>query len=368
METSESNKIQGASALSLGLNKMLHDIGHSKKMESVTPNLPFLRPGTELPVVNVDFIIGGAGLGDLIAAMPSFIFMANFCPWVFGTIVCPDYFRDFAINIMRPFSNWKIHDSDTIKHKPGTIVCAPGVKVDGVIRQPLCNGTGGTLVGNYFINLVNVFPPPEGSEYYPVIDFESEILSEQCWELHDRWKNKCVVLTPGAVSKARTVNGLLWSPIVGHIKRLGMLPVFLGKTQLSKDLVTNFPDMIPFEQGLDLRDKTTMIEAAFIMKNSACVIGLDNGLLHLAACTDANIVAAFNITEPSERIPKRKNGKFIPLTITREELSCAHCQTNIKRIFPHSFTNCLYGDLKCVDLLFRNNGEMWKNAIDEIIS
>lgn len=368
MENSVS-KIQGPAGFVLGFNKMMEDLGQSTQFEYITTDSAYLPKGLEVPIANYDFVIGGAGIGDLICHFPAFIYLAKSSPWVRGTIICPDNLRDLAKNIMRPYKMWTVHDSDTIEHKPGTYVCAPGLKVNGVIRQPFCNGTGGHLVASSFINFVNMFPPPPGADLYPEINFDGAVLSEECWELHDRWRGKYVVLTPGAISDARAVTGWYWTPIVYHIKKLGLMPVVLGKSKISEHLSTKFPDGFPYDQCKDLRDKTDIIEAAFIMKHAAATIGLDNGLIQIASCTDASIVCAYNILEARERVPNRRAGKFIALSLTQEELACANCQTNLKRFHPaHSFTTCLMGTNKCVDILFQNSGSRFKQALDQILS
>lgn len=359
-------QIQGPSAVVMGFNKMLQDIGQVEAQNILITDYPHLPSGLEVPIVNMDFVIGGAGIGDLICHFPAFIYMAKHCPWVRGTIVCPDSLRDFANNIMKPFKTFTVHDSEWIKHKEGAYVCSPGIKVDGVIRQPFCNGTGGHLVAASFINFVNMFPPPAGADEYPVINFDNAYLSEAIQSFQEK---KYVVFTTGAVSRAREVKGWLWSPIVHHVKRMGYVPVFLGKTEISLTTKTIFPEGCPYDEGLDLRDETSILEAAFIMKHAAATLGLDNGLIQIASCTDASIVAAYNIAEPWQRVPNRKAGKFISLSLTTEELSCANCQTNLKRYHPsHSFTTCLMGTTSCIDLIFNNNGERWKKALDQILS
>lgn len=377
MDGMESN-IKGPAAVVLGLNKMLYDSGQIAEKETLVFNdHPFLRPGTELPVTHVDFVFSAAGMGDFICYMPTMIYMAKTQPWVFGRILCPEFFREFAENIMQEFRQWTIAPNTDMKHDIGHYLCAPNTKVGkpcphcGEIvmemKQPFCNGTGGHLVDNGFLLFANVFPTPKDADLYPIIDFDGHVLSEECWDLHDRWRGKYVVFTPGAVSQSRTVAGWMWSPIVHYVKRLGLLPVVLGKSEMSKDLKVTFPDGFPFDQCRDLRDKTTMLEAAFIMKHAGVTLGLDNGLIQLAACTDAAIIAAYNLTEPRERVPHRKDGKLISLSLTQKELACANCQTNIKRAGAHSFARCLYGDLECINILFQNNGERWRRAIDEIL-
>lgn len=367
MQTQDSNKIHGPAAFVLGRSKMLEDTGQSDRPLTMIVGPPYLPEDTEIPISYMDFIIGGAGIGDLICHFPAFIWMAKNCPWIRGNIVCPRELRPFARNVMHIYrSTWNIHGSDKIKHRPGSIVCAPGYKINGEIKNPFCNGTGGHLVHASFINFANIFPPPPGADEYPVVNLRKVKPSLVASALKSN--HKYIVFTTGAVSKAREVKGYLWSPIVHHIKRMGYLPVFLGKTKISDTTITVFPDGCPYEEGLDLRDQTTILEAMYIMKHASAVLGLDNGLIQMASCTDASIIAAYNIVKPEQRVPNRKKGKFIALSLTKEELACSSCQAILTRLHPsHSFTRCLMGDTKCIDLLFQNNGVRWKSALDQIL-
>jgi hypothetical protein len=152
---------------------------------------------------------------------------------------------------------------------------------------------------------------------------------------------------------------------------LGITPVFLGKSDILLDgnKTTKFKEDIHFHKGLDLREKTTVIEAAAIMQYAECTVGLDMGLLHVAALMkDSKIIFGYNIVLPEHRRPRRDHGRCIDLFITKEELECIACQSVIKKLPTHKFDKCYYGDNKCIDLLFANESERWKKAIDEILT
>ncbi len=348
------------------------------KFESFTPKSSYFRPGTELPVIKVNMIFKGAGLGDYVCYMPAMIWTAYNTPWIHGRIHVGQFFCEFAQNIMDQTGNknWKViplpenfKTEDQIVFEDGSLARGPGIQINGHKNHQLVNGTGGHLVSLGFMYYCNLFPPPEGFDFYPTINFDNWSDSLQNWNITAGkiFNNKYVVFTTGAVSAARTVPGHYWNPLIDHVKSLGLTPVFLGVRKLA-DLTVKFPDGCHYGEGIDLRDKTTMLEAAWIMKHSAAVIGLDNGLIQLAACTDANIVAAYNMVDPIERRPRRRAGKWREITLTEKELACTHCQSNMKNMFPHNFARCLYDDLRCVDLLFNNDGARFKTALDSILS
>lgn len=330
--------------------------------KSVTPTSSHFRPGTELPVIRNAFVFQGAGMGEYICYLPAMIWIAKNCPWIHGRIFCAEYFVEFATQFFKDFPDWKILPLEKINQliEKNSILTGPGIQMGNKHYHQLMNGTGGHLVDVGFMYFASKFPPPPCADIYPEVTFDKTDLPYPLSE------NKYVVFTTGAVSPARAVPGHYWNPIIDHVVSKHLVPVFLGKTEMAKDFKVKFPSGCDYSKGIDLRDQTSMMTAAEIMKRAACVIGLDNGLLHLAACTDASIVAGYNMVSPSERRPNRRAGKWIELSVSQEELACTQCQTNMKRMFPHNFKDCLYGDTKCIDILFENGGQRWRDALDLI--
>jgi len=345
--------------------------------KEVTTSAFGLRPGTTLPVVKNYFVFAGAGMGDFICYMPAMVWIARNCPWIEGGIYCPEFFIEFAENIMRPYG-WRAFDAAKIKETlpRGVVLTGPGVAIEGKKNVQLLNGTGGHLVDVGHAMMVNRLPTSDFDRMYPQIRFSEEWLAPTEAKFRTFLglpeRGQYVVLTPGGVSDNRTVPGEYWNPIIDHIKELGLTPVFLGRSQMSKHLRVSFPDGCRYQDGLDLRDKTTMLEAAWIMQDAACVLGHDNGLIHLAGCTDAAIIASYGSVHPRERRVFRKHGKWIELF--PESLPCAGCQTHVKKLRFHSFKYCIYKkknengedvqDLQCIDELFSNEASQWKLAID----
>ena len=322
---------------------------------------PF-RPGTRLPVVTYNFVFSGAGIGDWMCYMPAMLWLAKFCPWIRGRIYVAEFFCDFARNVMRDYPDWRVHPAERINDfvEPNSVFRGPSISVGG--RSPgfqLLNGTGGHLVDVGFAYFTNQFPPPPGADLFPVLDLSDvpEIA------LPSRY----VVFTTGGVTPVRTVPGKFWNPIIDWVKSKGMTPVFLGKSNMAGCVDVNFPDDCDYSKGINLRDKTSLLEAAKVMRNALCTIGLDNGLLHLAACTDAAIVAGYNIVHPKQRRPNRATGEWREIYLTQDELACANCQTEMKTLPTHTFKQCLYGTKDCLDILFANNGKRWIDAIESIL-
>lgn len=334
-------------------------------IKTVTVNHPPFHPGTELPIIRANYIFQGAGMGDFICYLPAMIYLAENCPWIYGRIFCPDFLVAFTQNIMDKYENWLVYPNEKLQNKlePNSLFVCPGMNAKGQTQHQLANGTGGHLVDVGFLYFVNKFPVPQGWDLYPVVAFDPRLSKPPYGEF--------VVFTPGAVSENRMATGNHLNPIIQHVKKLGLNPVFLGKRHMSTNLHPKFAADIDYGAGVDLRDKTTMLEAAWIMKHAKLTVGLDNGLLHLAACTDAKILAVFNTVDPRERKPHRPAGRWESLTLTEQELVCIHCQSRMPQMFPHTFNRCLYSEPekknKCIDILFDNGGARWTNAIDKML-
>ncbi len=334
---------------------------------TITASAPYFRPGTVLPIIKLNILFQGAGMGDYIAYMPAILWLAKNCPHLHCKLFVGNSFIEFAKNILWDYNEtWKVCDLDHVNQlvEAGSIMRAPGITMNGVKYAQLANGTGGHLVDVGFLYFCNLFPTPAGADFYPVLNFSG---SDHHIPAGLHFKTY-VVFTPGAVSDNRTVPGEYWNPIIDHVRKRGLTPVFVGKSHVTKTLKVNFPEGCNYSDGLDLRDKTTMLEAAWLMKNAACTIGLDNGMIHLAACTNAPIVAAYNMVDPKDRRPNRRAGKWEELSLTQEELACAGCQTHMKSMTPHTFNRCLYGDNLCVKILFEDNARRWIEAIDRIMA
>jgi hypothetical protein len=355
------------------LNKVTQKIASAtNRMVTVGPKHGF-REGTELPVVKNYFVFASAGMGDFICYMPAILWVAKNCPWIDGGIFCPRFFVDFAKNVLRDFPAWDVlpaEEIDTLLKGKNVVLTGPGLMVNGRTNQQLANGTGGHLTDVGFLYFANLFPTPPGADRFPELDLSDETFEHLLDDNYIQPK-KYVVFTPGAVSDNRTVPGHYWNPIIDEVIRLGLEPVFLGKTNMSANLKVRFPDGCDYHKGVDLRDKTSMLEAAYIMKNAVATLGFDNGLIHLAACTDATIIAGYGSVNPRERRPNREHGLWTELF--PHQLECAGCQTNMKRMFPHNFKYCLYKrvaddgkvsqDVQCIDILFRDDGHLWIQAL-----
>ncbi len=305
----------------------------------------------------INFELASGGMGDYICWTPALQWIVKNCPWVHGRIWAPAYFISFMQHVFKDVPNWEVHLIEKFSEADKGTLCR------GLQSTPgqLINATGCGLIELGFMYFANLSPMPPDT-VYPQLDLRDVKLHKKLRGL----EKKYVVFTPGGTTQSRFVPAKHWNPLIDWVIAQGLTPVFLGKGHLADVHKSYFDDETHYEKGIDLREQTSLLEAARIIKESLCIIGLDNGLLHLAACTDASIVFGYNIAAPVDRRPLRPSGKLIEITVPEERLGCIHCQTKFKLLYTHNYKNCIYKDVRCIDLLFENEGERWKQAITEI--
>lgn len=322
------------------------------------------REGTVIPYFPMNFTYADGGMGDYICWTSALLWVAEHCPFLEGRAFAPAFFIEFVRHALRPFPHWKIFLAEKIQehYEENSLLLGPGING----HQQLLNAVGTHLLDlgfHYFCNMGDpkVTAGPEGY-HYPELNFPASAIPKKLTP------GKYVVLTPGGTTDTRRVPGTAWNPLIDLCLSRGLTPVFLGKNNMTKEHKAIFPEGTHYEKGYDLRDQTTTLEAAAIMQHAAATVGLDNGLLHLAACVPSDIIFGYNIALPSQRRPVRRlAGRIHDLTLTKEELACIGCQTNMKQQNLINFKNCFYGDLKCLSLLFADDSVRWRSALASLL-
>lgn len=338
----------------------------------VPANPKFYREGTELRGVPVCFPVNEGGLGDFISWIPALQWVAEECPHVHGHLLVHGFLLDLAKHFFDRYEHWKVGHIGTDWQKiPGDMMILGFPPGD---NPSIFNAMSSRLSipgWAYFVNTIDI---PPGWDVYPDLTGVPEVPEKMKPEV------PYVILTPGATALTRTVPGHYWNGVVEWILNEGMEPVVLGRSHLTEGLPVTFTDGFPYEKCYDLRDKTTTLEAAALMRNAFATVGLDNGLLHLAACTGGNVIFGYNITSVESRRPRMRGGRLIEVALSREELACIGCMTNMKLTMPHDFRFCLYTKKdaeasvklglppprapKCVEMLFAQDAQIWIDALE----
>lgn len=163
------------------------------------------------------------------------------------------------------------------------------------------------------------------------------------WEIASGY-NKTVVVTTGFTSATRSWPTAEIDKYTSWLKEQGIIPVFLGASK-NTHVDTSLPE-VNTDGCVDLRDKTTLLEALHVMNFSHLVVGVDNGLMHLSACSAnfcAPIVGGYTTIDPTYR----QLGNLVAAIVPDEQLGCRFCQSKYNFAFEHDFRVCMYGDIAC---------------------
>ncbi len=84
------------------------------------------------------------------------------------------------------------------------------------------------------------------------------------------------------------------------------------------------------------------------MSKAKAVVGVDNGLLHVAGCTGVAIVGGFTTVRPEIRMPIRHNilGWNYHAVIPDKSLDCSFCQQDTNFLYGHDYRKCWYKEKK----------------------
>lgn len=165
---------------------------------------------------------------------------------------------------------------------------------------------------------------------------------------------KYIVLTVGYTAGVREMLPNIANEIINWCDVNNLNVVILGShsalTGHGHNIKGTFKEEILFDKTINLVNNTTLLEAGKIMSGAQCVVGLDNGLLHLAGTTDVPIVAGFSTVEPRLRLPYRHDtlGWNCYTAVPDEAIECRFCQSKMIHVYNFDFRNCYYGDKVCL--------------------
>lgn len=307
-----------------------------------------------LPKNHYNLTLHQGGLGDLIAQLPVIKYILENHSHNFYHLWIHEYAKDLCIALFSHHKNLTIRGlSEISKYKNELFARSPYAHRVGNLASHLTEHAFYTMLGrsveNEYKNYIQMEP----------IDANQFSLPE-----------KYIVVTTGYTSDTRqwlpeSVNG-----VTDYIIEKGYTPVYLGKsyTQAYKDTGIKGTFVADYSKGINLIDKTNLFEAHAIMADATAVLGLDNGLIHLAGMSSVPIIAGFTTVDPLHRLPYRDGvlGKdCYVVTPTKEELACIHCQSNMS-FAPesHTFTKCFYKDYKCLELMGK---EKWIAQLEKIL-
>lgn len=310
-----------------------------------------LRDDTKLPAENIQFLFDDGGLGDNICRMSAVKYVRDHYKHVQLYVYVPDYFLELARHLVPG---------------PRVTIRSYGKDKDLWVKAYASRRTTNDhhttmkthLVDHTFHVLADKAVEVEHKNYCRLrlnrIDVEDFALPE-----------KYIIITTGFTADVREMLPEVVNKLSDYVISKGYTPVYLGskKAIVGRPEVPNiegvFKSEIDYSKGLDLIDKTSLLEAGKIISNAKCLIGMDNGLMHLAGCTDIPIVGGFTTVEPKFRMPYRHDElgwNFYPV-VPDVSLKCRFCQSNWEFVYDHDFRSCWYKEqkldteIKCVKML-----------------
>ena len=314
-------------------------------------------------IKHINFILNGGGIGDDIATLPAIKYICEKQPSVIGHYYVHDYIVDlYRIALLEFIQQGRLTIDSVLSLKTPNSSWNPDYKVIQPADLPL-NNLATHLTDYAFTTLCNRAAENSEKNYLQVDFFKHSDISR--FQLPQKYAVVCT----GFTSKTREWNSTDIKDVCDYLTSKGITPVFLGRNQMTEDELLNQKQVIgkfnaDLNSGIDLVNKTTLIESGAIIQNSLMIIGLDNGLLHLAAMTQVPIIYGFTTVIPQHRLPWRNNVFGWNCLVVEPDVECRGCQSNLVFENEFNFTDCFYRDFKCTKQL---SFLKWKKHIDTIL-
>lgn len=164
------------------------------------------------------------------------------------------------------------------------------------------------------------------------------LLADQGIEMH-----RAVVVHPAKTWKNRTFPSSFWRQVVDQLVEAGFHPIIVG-TGGDTAIPPN-----PSKGIANLQSRLTYSHIAALCQSSACFVGSDSGLMHVAGATEVPMVGIFTSVLASARQPFRRGEwgwRFVGL---EPKISCVGCHQ--REPAPVVYSDCRRGDFACIGLV-----------------
>lgn len=324
-------------------------------LESVEVTAPPYRPQTLVARTEINLVFNNGGIGDYIHWIGAMKHAINQAPHIYGHILAPTFFYDLAELWLGKYSSrYKVLPLTGLDNYPA-LTDHPYVKGKACIipdDKQYANACGYHLTDlgfTYYTQKNKVAP-----EYTVLPEIRGDEVSLERFNLPSRY----AVIPSEATAEVRMMPASVLNELTRHLISRSVTPVFLGKNEIARDYKSTIKGDVDLSGVMDLRNQTTLVEAACIMARAEFVLGMDGGLLHLAACSDVPVVFIFTTVHPNYRIPyARKAGAETVVVTPPKELGCRFCNTgdpdgaSMLYVLNHDFKDCLYKDNLCTKLI-----------------
>ncbi len=308
-----------------------------------------------LPETHVNIAFNYGGLGDDIARLPALKYMLKTNPHAKVTLACPDY----LIPIIEHFFIEQLANIVPFSRLTPEMKRLNWIQTKTEFFTPMHTH----LVKHAFSYICDTVDVPIEEMNY--LRFRLEEIDVTRFTLPEKY----VVITTGYTAIVRKLSASTVNEVSEYLVQKGITPVYLGAKEtyrggVAEKIEGKFDEEVDYSKGIDLRDKTTILEAAQIMSKARCVVGLDNGLLHVAGCTSVPIVAAYTNALPSHRLPIRNSVLGYDCKVVTPP-GCHACQSTTNFLPDQDYRNCVWPQLACASKL---TSDLFLKQLEEILT
>lgn len=252
-------------------------------------------------------ILTDGGMGDLVCGLVAVDYNIRNYPQVHFHVWVPDYLYEFSKHVLtpgasiRPFSKAKSKFRHDIE----------GMTMEWCTNHT-CIRTHAVDYGFHMLSDRHVYDLNEKN----YLQIKPEKIDVSRFDLPKNY----VVLSATSIEPVRTMPTETANAIIDFVIEKGYAPIFLGKEKSDcgfKDFaIKATPININFNKGINLINKTDMLESAKIIHEAKAFVGMDGGLAHVAGCTDTNIICGYTASNPNHVAPIRRGSqcyKFMPV-------------------------------------------------------
>lgn len=288
------------------------------------------------------FLLNTIAMGDVIAAAPVVKYMTD------NYYVTPESYRVIAKAAFRPFfpfvpdGNW-VDFEDQSRPFWGIPDGMPVGLLNKKNEAKFVRNTPKNMHLSHYASLCfsDSIIPLEHLEYVPIQKTSVDHFGVDF--------SRAVVLITSYRDVTREWHSTEILKLAKWLQSKNVTPVFIGKTNMDlhlekKHLIpkSNLPDDVS-EYGVDLRNRTSIVELASIMDQAIAVCGVDSGPIHIAGTTRVPIICGYSTVAAEHRIPTRRSGITIPIV---PSIACANCESRWRTSY-HNFEHCYYGHVNC---------------------
>lgn len=287
----------------------------------------------------INCIFMNGGVGDHMASLVAANYILTQYPWIRPLIWVPDFLLEFSKHVLPAHA--KVNNYSSMKTLYDNNKPTKTTHWDGHTSAMKIHS-----LDYAFLKLCDENPSIEHKNYLKITPNKIDITKFAL-------PSKYIVITTGYTASVREFLAEHINELVAYANDKQYKVVFLGQTSTPTGaehvIKGSFSENIDFSAGINLVDQTSLLEAAKIMHNATTVVGVDNGLLHVAGCTDAAIVGGFTTVSPELRLPVRNNilGYNYYTVVPDESLGCKFCQVKTNFLYDHDYKNCMYKDNLC---------------------